>query len=199
MTGAQAGNDLLIRVDTLDQLFNAPPANPFSDKPAVVLGEVALLHAVRQGLGHGLRDWQGRRLIIQLPPDQISADLQPRVVEAVRRYAAEKRAENQVLIRLSRWRSLVGLVMAITIATTLLAIVLILTSTLLAASSDVVKGILAGIVTIFIWATVWNPWDRLVYEWVGPSLENRILHNITTMEIVIRAEPPSVERSGSPS
>jgi hypothetical protein len=44
-------------------------------------------------------------------------------------------------------------------------------------------------VTIFIWATVWPPWERLVYEWVEPALENRLLHAITTMEIVIQAEP----------
>jgi hypothetical protein len=30
---------------------------------------------------------------------------------------------------------------------------------------------------------------ELVYEWVEPTLENRLLHTMTTMEIVIEAEP----------
>ena len=84
--------------------------------------------------------------------------------------------------------------MAIIVAGILLAILGILTSTVLANSSDVVKGIIAGLVTIFIWSTVWNPWDRLVYEWMDPWLENRILHRITLMEIIVRPEPGSTDR-----
>jgi hypothetical protein len=188
-----ASSDVLIRIDTIDQLFNAPAIDPFSDKPAVVLGEAALRYAIRQKLGRGLRDWSGKRLIIQLPPDQITPGLQTQVVNAVRRYAETKRAENKVSIRVSRNHSLVGLMIAISIAFVLLALLTIATNTLFANSSDAVKVLMTGLVTIFIWSTVWNPWDRLIYEWIEPWLENRILHNITTMEIVVQAEPTSAD------
>jgi hypothetical protein len=129
--------DILISIDTIDQLFNGSSINPFSDKTAVILGEAGLPYAIRQELGRGLRSWQGKRLIIRLPPDQIGADLQLQVTNAIRKYA----------------------------------------------------GIFAGLVTIFIWSTVWNPWDRLVYEWIEPWRENRILRSLTKMEIVIQSEP----------
>jgi hypothetical protein len=183
-----ASTDVLIRIDTIDQLFNDPAVDPFSDKPAVILGEAALRYAVREELGRGLRGWHGKRLIIQLPADQITPDLQTQLVNAVRRYAETKRAENQASIRVSRSRSLVGLMMAIAIACVLLVLLTIATNTLFANSSDAFKVVLTGLVTIFIWSTVWNPWDRLIYEWLAPWLENRLLHNITTMEIVVQPE-----------
>jgi hypothetical protein len=181
--------DILISIDTIDQLFNGSSINPFSDKTAVILGEAGLPYAIRQELGRGLRSWQGKRLIIQLPPDQISADLQLQVTNAIRKYAQAKITQNDASIRISRWRSVIGLCLAILIAGALLTFLAMMTQTLLSSASDMVIGIFAGLVTIFIWSTVWNPWDRLVYEWIEPWRENRILRSLTKMEIVIQSEP----------
>jgi hypothetical protein len=183
--------DIVIRIDAVDQLFNAPTVDPFSDKPHVVVGDAALLYAIRQELSRGMRDWKGKRLVVQLPPEQISPDLQTKTIEAVRRYAQVKQNQNQNLIRISRFRSLVGLGIAIAIAAVLLIILVLVLNSLLAHASDIVKGMLVGIMTIFIWSTVWNPWERLVYEWVAPWLENRILRSIMLMDIIIRPEPLS--------
>jgi hypothetical protein len=94
-------------------------------------------------------------------------------------------------MRISRWRSFVGLIIAIGIVLALVLIATALNATLLAGASDLAKAALAGLLTIFIWATVWNPWDRLIYEWNEPFLENRILRSIDSMDIVVDAEPPA--------
>ncbi len=185
-------SDILIAVDTVDQLFNGSGINPFSKKPAVILGEAGLLIAIRRELSRGLRNWKGKRLVIQLPPDQISSDLSDRVKNGIHQYAQAKMDENNTMIRLSRMRSLVGLCLAILVATALLTLLAILTQTVLASASDAVIGIVAGLITIFIWSTVWNPWDRLVYEWIEPWRENRILTCLLTMDIVIQPAPDSV-------
>jgi hypothetical protein len=181
-------SDILIRIDTIDQLFNAPDIDPFSDKTAIILGEPALQNAVQHQMGRGLRDWKGKRLVIQLPAAQITPDLQAKTCEAIRRYAQAKQKANDGQIRISRIHSLLGLAVAIALAIILLIVLGILLNTLLASASDIVKGLFVGIFTIFIWSTVWNPWDRLVYEWIAPWLENRILRSIMTMEIIIQAE-----------
>jgi hypothetical protein len=183
-----ASEDILIRIDSIDQLFNGSSINPFSDKPIVILGEAGLPYAIHQELGWGLRSWQGKRLVIQLPADQIKPDLQSQVINAVRKYAQAKLAQNYASIRTSRWRSVIGLCLAILIATVLLTFLYIMTQTLLSSASDTVIGLFAGLVTIFIWATVWNPWDRLVYEWIEPWRENRLLRSLIKMEIVVRPE-----------
>jgi hypothetical protein len=185
---ASASADILISIDTIDQLFNGSSINPFSDKPIVILGEAGLPYTIHKELGRGLRNWQGKRLVIQLPPDQIKPDLQQQVIKAVKKYAKAKIAQNYASIRISRWRSIIGLCLAILIASALLLILLITTQTLLSSASDTVIGITTGLVTIFIWATVWNPWDRLVYEWIEPWRENRILRSLIDMEIVVQPE-----------
>jgi hypothetical protein len=185
----KSSKDILISIDTIDQLFNDPSINPFSNKPAVILGKAALPYTVRQALGRGLRDWSGKRLIIKLPVDQITPNLQTQVITAVRRFAETKRTENDALIRISRWSSLAGLIVAVVIAMVLLLLLLIATKTVLAASSGTATGLLSGLVTIFIWATVWHPWEKLVYEWIEPWLENRILQSITKMDIIVQPEP----------
>lgn len=192
-----ASADILISIDTIDQLFNGSSIDPFSDKPIVILGEAGLPYAIRQELGRGLRNCQGKRLVILLPPDQISPDLQPQVTNAVRKYAQAKIALNDASIRISRWRSLFGLGLAILIAAALLSFLAIMTQTLLSSASDTAIGIFAGLVTIFIWSTVWNPWDRLVYEWIEPWRENRILRSLTKMEIVVQPEPKLADRTRS--
>jgi hypothetical protein len=187
--------DILISIDTIDQLFNGSSINPFSDKTAVILGEAGLPYAIRQELGRGLRSWQGKRLIIRLPPDQIGADLQLQVTNAIRKYAQAKITQNDASIRISRWRSVIGLCLAILIAAALLTFLAMMTQTLLSSASDTVIGIFAGLVTIFIWSTVWNPWDRLVYEWIEPWRENRILRSLTKMEVVVQSELISADHT----
>jgi len=184
----ESPHDMIIRIDTVDQLFNAPEIDPLSEKPAVVLGEAALSYTVRQALSQGARHWKSRRLVICLPRDQISSETQSKTVAAVRRYAAVKQDDNNARVRISRQRAWVALGVAIAIAAVALIAVAITVNTVLASASDAIKGLLAGIATIFIWATVWNPVDRLVFEWVGPSMENRILRAIALTEIVIETE-----------
>jgi len=190
-----ASADILIRIDTIDQLFNEASINPFSDKPIVILGEAGLPYTIRQELGRGLRSWKGKRLVIQLPPNQVGPDLQSQVVNAVRKYAQAKIEQNNASIRISRWRSVIGLCLAILIAAALLTFLAIVTQTLLSSASDAVIGIFAGLVTIFIWSTVWNPWDRLVYEWIEPWRENRILRSLSNTEIIVQPEPISADRT----
>jgi hypothetical protein len=181
-------HDIIIRIDSIDQLFNAPEINPLSEKPAVVLGEAALPYTVRQALSQGARHWKSRRLVICLPSEQITSDTQIRTVAAVRHYAAVKQEDNNARVRISRQRGWAALGIAIAISAVALITVAILVNTVLASASDAAKGLLAGVTTIFIWATVWNPVDRLVFEWVGPSMENRILRTIASTEIVIEPE-----------
>jgi hypothetical protein len=186
-----ASTDILIRIDTIDQLFNGSSINPFSDKPIVILGEAGLPYAIHQELGRGLPSWQGKRLVIKLPSGEVNPDSQQEVINAVRKYAQAKLDQNYATIRISRWRSVIGLCLAILIAAALLTFLYIMIQTLLASASDTVIGIVTGLVTIFIWSTVWNPWDRLVYEWIEPWRENRLLRSLIKMEIVVQPEPAS--------
>ena len=71
--------NIISSIDTIDQLFNAPRVNPFSDKAIDVLGESAMTRTTRRLLDRPLQNWDGIGLVIQLPANQITPNLQRKV------------------------------------------------------------------------------------------------------------------------
>ncbi len=180
------GHDIVIRLDTIDQLFNAPDINPFSGEEVDVLGEPALLRAVRRLQTHRVRNWEGVKLILELPPDQIAPDLETRTQEALSRYCAAKIEDNRLQIRLSRVRSLIGLGMVTAISLILIALAYLLFNSVFADASDTVKGIVAASISVFVWVILWDPMEKLLFDWVQPRQENNILRKLQSVDIVIR-------------
>ncbi len=72
---ASPGKDIVIRLDTIDQLFNAPDIDSFSDEEVDVLGEPALLRAVRRLQAHRIRNWEGVRLTLCWRPARSRSSL----------------------------------------------------------------------------------------------------------------------------
>jgi len=181
-------HELKVHIATIDQLFNAPDLNPFSEREADVMGEPALVRVVRKQVARGLRSWKGTRLVIILPQDQITPDLQVQVSEAIRRYATAKIDDNKLQIRLSRTRGLLGLVISGLIAAVGILLISFIINNLLASASSTAKGILAGFMSVFTWVLLWDPMEKLLFEWVSPSLESRTLRKMMDLEIVIQPE-----------
>lgn len=186
LMSASSSMDIVIRLDTIDQLFNAPDIDPFSDEEVDVLGEPALLRAVRRLQAHRIRNWEGVRLTLELPPDQITPHLEARSQEAVGRYCAAKIEDNKLQIRLSRVRSLIGLGMVTAISIVVIAVAYLLFGVVFADASDTVKGVVAASVSVFVWVILWDPMERLLFDWVQPRLENNILRKLQGIDIVIR-------------
>ena len=178
--------DLVIRLESIDQLFNAPDINPFSEEEVDVLGEPALLRAVRRLLSHRVRNWEGMRLVLELPPDQITPGLEQQTEQALRRYSDAKIEDNHLTIRLSRTRSLIGLGIVTVIAILVIAAAYFLMTNVFPRTSDSVKALIASSISVFVWVSLWGPMEKLLFEWVEPHMENNILRKIPTLDIVIR-------------
>ena len=177
--------DVVLKLNTIDELFNAPDVNPFAENEIDVLGEAALPHAVRQMLARRLRHWHAARLVIQLPPDQITPDLQARTQAAVRRFCTAKIEDNRLTIRLSRVRSAIGLAMVTIISVVVIVVAWLLFKTIFAAVSDTVGVVVAASISVFVWVILWDPMEKLIFDWVTPALENRNLRGIMDMDLVI--------------
>ncbi len=178
--------DVILKINTIDELFNAPSVNPFTANAIDVLGEAALLHAVRQMLARRIRHWHEARLIVQLPPDQITADLQAQTQAAVQRYCAAKIDDNRLTIRLSRVRSAIGLAVVTIVSVVVIAIALILFSTIFTAEANsTVAALVVACISVFVWVILWDPMEKLIFDWVQPALENRILRGVMSMDLVI--------------
>jgi hypothetical protein len=176
--------DIVLKLNTIGDLFNAPDVNPFAENEIDVLGEAALPHAVRQMLARRIRHWHEARLVIQLPPDQITPDLQAQTRAAVRRFCTAKIEDNRLTIRLSRVRSAIGLAVVTIICVAVISAALILFNTLISPRSDAAT-IIAASISVFVWVVLWNPMDKLLFDWVSPALENRYLRGIMDMDLVV--------------
>jgi len=178
--------DIVIRLDTIDELFNAPDINPFSDEEVDVLGEPAMMRAVRRLQARRVRNWEGVRLVIELPPDQITPDLEARTEQAIRRYSNAKIEDNKLQIRLSRMRSLIGLAMVTALSILIIGVAYLLFNSVFADVSDTVRGIVAASISVFVWVILWDPMEQLLFNWVQPRIENNILRKLQGIDIVIR-------------
>lgn len=177
--------DVVLKLNTIGELFNTPEVNPFSENAIDVLGEAALLNATRQMLARRIRHWHDARLVIQLPPDQITPNLQTQTQAAVNRFCTAKIEDNRLTIRLSRVRSSIGLVMVTIISVTVIVAGWLLFNTIFAAASQTIGALAAACISVFVWVILWDPMEKLLFDWVQPALENRILHGIMNMELVI--------------
>ena len=116
-----SNTDIVIRLETIDQLFNAPDIDPFSEEEVNVLGRGRAMRAVRRLQAQRVRRWDDVRLVLELPADQITPGLEARTEEALQRYSAAKIEDNHLQIRLSRVRSLIGLALVTAISVVLIA------------------------------------------------------------------------------
>jgi hypothetical protein len=178
--------DVILKLNTIDELFNAPDVNPFAENEIDVLGEAALPHAVRQMLARRIRHWHEARLVIQLPPDQIRPDLQVQAQAAVRRFCTAKIEDNHLTIRLSRVRSAIGLAVVTIISAIVMGAALILFNTIFAAQANTTAAALVfACISVFVWVILWDPMEKLIFDWVTPALENRNLRGIMNMDLVV--------------
>ena len=179
--------DVVLKLTTIDELFNAPDVNPFSGNEIDVLGEAALMRAARRMLARRVRHWHDARLVIQLPSDQITPDLQVQTQAAIQRYCAAKIEDNRITIHLSRIRSALGLAVVTVISVLVIAVAYLLFNTIFAGLPSEVGVVVAASISVFVWVVLWDPMEKLLFDWVSPAMENRTLRGIMDMTIVVEA------------
>jgi hypothetical protein len=182
------GQDVVLKLNTINELFNAPDVNPFSGNEIDVLGEAALMRAARRMLARRVRHWHEGRLVIQLPPDQLTPDLQAQTQAAIQRYCAARIEDNRITIHLSRIRSALGLVVVTVISVLVILIAYLLFNTIFAGLPSEVGVVVAASISVFVWVVLWDPMEKLLFDWVSPALENRILRGIMGMTIVVEPQ-----------
>ena len=180
--------DVVLKLNAIDELFNAPEVNPFSGNEIEVLGEAALMRAARRMLARRVRHWHDARLVIQLPPDQITPDLQAQTQAAIQRYCTAKIEDNRITIHLSRIRSAIGLAVVTVISALVILIGLLLFNTIFAGLPSEVGALVAACISVFVWVMLWDPMEKLLFDWVSPAMENRILRGIMGMTIVVEPQ-----------
>lgn len=177
-----------IEIAALDQIFNAPDADPFSVNANTVLGEAALERLIRDLQLHPFRKTEGTQLVVTLPAEQITPGLQTELAAAIHRYCDARIENNRLDIRLGRQQHTLGLIMVTLISLALGGITYLLLQTVFAGASEGAQTLIAGGACIFVWVIMWDPLEALLFEWVPPVRENYTLRRIKNMQVVVQPQ-----------
>jgi hypothetical protein len=177
---------IVLRVASVDQIFNPPDANPFSTNEGDALGEAALERALTRLQLHPLDKSAGVPLVVMLPPDQITHDLQQQLTLAIQRYCSARIEDNRLQIHLSRVRNAVGMVIVTLIVLLALLLAILLLATVLKDAPSIIRGMITAGVSVFAWVILWDPMEALLFNWVEPARENRALRRIMSMNVEVQ-------------
>jgi hypothetical protein len=187
---SQQTQDIVIRAATPDELFNAPAIDPFSGRDIELRGQSGLEYLVRQ-LQARRRDWKNARVLVRLPREHSTPDMQTRLPEALRRYCRAKITDNAFDIHLIRVRSSVGLGILAAIVVVLIALASVLFETVLASAPQVLWAVIALTISLFGWVSLWGPLEALIFNPIPMLRENFVLRKIIEMPIVVEPERES--------
>ena len=177
-----------LSVAAVSDLFNAPDVNPFLLRATDTLGEAGIDRLLLDLQLHTLHKIEDATLVIAMPPDQITADLQPRLAAALRRYCQARIDDNRLQIRLSRQQHAFGLFLVTVISLAAMALAYVLVTTVFKDAAQVVQGLILASTSVFVWVIMWDPLEALLFEWAEPARENRAFEQIMRMQLAIEAE-----------
>lgn len=175
--------DIVIELNSIKHLFNAPEMNPFSNNELEVMGESVLTRLLRQLESQPLN--RKMRLTLLLPAEQIKPDLEQEILKAINQYCYLTIKNNKGKLQLLRqfcWRSLLN-------GLTFLAVCLLLPNLFNGQSLSFVPEFIRSVFregfTIIGWVGLWHPVEMVLYDWIPIVRTNSIHRFITTIPIYV--------------
>lgn len=180
---------IIVHLNSIEELFVAPAANPFSTHAVDVLGQTGLTIVQRRVMQFWPRLQHKVRLTVQLPSDKISPDLAQRTRAAVQRHCAKKIDNNRVLRQVAvrnALRQLVGAFVGILLA---LAFIALLVVNPLGLLPDFLRGVLIVLALYACGVLSFDGLWSLAFDWVPFVQENTVYRAIQGIEITIEPVP----------
>ena len=181
------GTQLVLPLKHIDELFNAPEADPFSSRELDVLGESGFDLLWKRMVRRWPRRSDLQKVIVQLPPDQLTPDLAETTRTALQRYCAAKIEENRQQRRFTTRKAL----RLWGYAWLILLFALVLIFLFYVAPLQFLPGWLRGVLSILaIYAFAlanWDALDSLLFDWAPFVRDNATYTLISALDI--RFEP----------
>lgn len=177
------GTEVILRLRAPEQLFEVASADMFSAEGRLVSGMEELIGELTP-----------RRLrpelhaVVVLPGDQVNAETQTRVQQAIRRYCRQRLRQTE-LIRSAQWQDVMS---ALRVGCVLFVIAILLSyyfnrSGLSALANQFIGD---GFFAVVAWVGLWYPLDALVHYRRQTAREAKVLSFIACMDLSVRPEAP---------
>jgi hypothetical protein len=184
-----ADTEVVLQLQRIDELFNAPDADPFSSREIDVLGEAGVDVVWKQMVRRWPRHSDLQRVIVQLPPDQLTPDLAETTRTAWQRYCAAKIENNRQRRQLNTRKALrlwgyAGLILLFT-----LALMFLFFAGPLQFLPEWLRAILS-ILAVYAFALAnWDALDSLLFEWAPFVRDNATYTLISALDLRFEAQP----------
>jgi hypothetical protein len=171
--------EVRIELNTIEELFAEPAADPFDPESRYVSGIDDLVNQ----LIHSPRSQEPLRVVISLPAAVIEPDLKDQAQEALARYSmAQIEAADRDLEWLRR-RGRFSLITSVVIILVALLLAWLLGS-LVPLPPSVQTFLISGF-SVFSWVALWDPFNIYLYEWREPARKRRIFTRLLQAELII--------------
>jgi hypothetical protein len=185
---ARLENHIILELNHVDQLFNAPEINPFSTHEVDILGEAGIDRLQKHMMRHWPR-WPGStRLTLRLPPDQVTPTLGQQTRLALQRYCTEKIEDNRLQRRFSievSWRQF-GL--ALLVVLFVIPVMYFLVKIPFDLLPAFLRGILAMLSGFAAAVAIFDAVYSLVFDWIPFVREDMVYRHIHSIEITIEPQ-----------
>jgi hypothetical protein len=183
----QKDTALVVHLSSIEELFVAPAANPFSTHAVDILGEAGLDLAQKRVKQHWPRLPRALRLTVQLPADRIAPEMEQQTRVAVRRYCSKKIEDNRLQRQLAVRRSLRQLVGALAGIVLALGFIGLLAAAPLELLPAFLRGVLIVLAlyacSVLSFDAVWS----LAFDWVPYMQENKVFRVLEAGEITVES------------
>lgn len=189
---------LTLDLDTLDELFLAPPSNPFSTDAVHILGESGIDYLRKRYIKRWPKRREPNTLLIRLAPtawdEQHAAQQQQETRAAIGRYCSThvqaNREDRRLAMAVARRELLISCVVTI--------IALLMLAWYAASQPTGFWGFVMALATIFsVYAAALAIWDALeswFFDWTPYAVENRAYRWISSLEVHIA---PRIEQGAT--
>ncbi|HSN73644.1 MAG TPA: hypothetical protein VL334_00980 [Anaerolineae bacterium] len=176
---------ITLQLNTINEMFTAPAANPFSSHAVDILGEAGLDIVQKRVLQHWPRLPRAVHLTVRLPVDRITSEVAQGARVAMQHYYASKIEDNRLQRRLTIRRSLrqllgagVGILLA-------LAFIALLVAAPLGLLPPFLRGVLIVLAlyacSVLSFDAVWS----LAFDWLPYVQENKVYRVLEASELTI--------------
>lgn len=180
---------VLLPLNHIDELFNAPAANPFSTHEVDILGEAGMDCIEKRVTRSWPRKPGSVQVTLQLPADQITPGLLERTRAAVRRYCSEQIASNRLrrgLVLQRSWRQFIGALLGTLAA---LALIVLIWINPFGLFPEILQGILIVLASFAIAVLIFDSLWSLVFDWIPFVQENTVHTILMGMDLAIEPQP----------
>jgi hypothetical protein len=176
---------LVLEINQVGELFQAPALNPFSTRELEVLGQTGVEYVLKRVRRRWPRESPVHQLRLRLPASQLMPDLQARTEAALQRFCAEQIAENRRQLRLALDLTGREFLLATAVTTAVIVWVAFVVKGPLQTLPSPLLGALVLVPLLSASIAIWDALEGLVFGWIPYVIDNRAYRAVSALEVII--------------